>query len=246
MRNLTRRGRMRPSRREPHRFASGPLELPRYELGSEVATRKAYGDALAALGEARGDVVALDGEVSNSTFAEIFARSSRTASSRCSSPSSSWSRRRSGCRCAAGGRSPRRSRRSSRARTTSSAWRRSAARRTRCAARTPASRSARTGRRRWRSRISPRSGPCTARPCSIPSDANQTAKLVATMADLDGISYMRTTRANTPVIYGPDEEFPSAERGSCAPRRRRGDDRRAPGSRCTRRSRRRTRSPGRA
>ena len=28
------------------------------------------------------------------------------------------------------------------------------------------------------------------------------------MADLDGISYLRTTRANTPVLYGPDEEFP--------------------------------------
>jgi len=41
-----------------------------------------------------------------------------------------------------------------------------------------------------------------------PSDANQTAKLVATMADLDGIAYMRTTRAATPVIYGPDEDFP--------------------------------------
>jgi transketolase len=41
-----------------------------------------------------------------------------------------------------------------------------------------------------------------------PSDANQTAKLVAAMADLDGIAYLRTTRANTTVIYGPDEEFP--------------------------------------
>src|SRR5215210_4699382 len=50
------------------------LELPRYELGDEVATRKAYGEALAALGSARGDVVALDGEVSNSTYAEIFAK----------------------------------------------------------------------------------------------------------------------------------------------------------------------------
>ena len=28
------------------------------------------------------------------------------------------------------------------------------------------------------------------------------------MADIDGISYLRTTRANTPVLYGPDEEFP--------------------------------------
>ena len=55
-------------------FRRGELELPRYELGTEVATRKAYGDALAALGAARGDVVALDGEVSNSTFAEIFAK----------------------------------------------------------------------------------------------------------------------------------------------------------------------------
>src|SRR5438132_1679186 len=57
---------------EKHEFPVGPLELPRYELGEEVATRKAYGDALAALGKARGDVVALDGEVSNSTFAEEF------------------------------------------------------------------------------------------------------------------------------------------------------------------------------
>ena len=43
-------------------------------MGSEIATRKAYGEALAALGSARGDVVALDGEVSNSTFAEIFGK----------------------------------------------------------------------------------------------------------------------------------------------------------------------------
>ncbi|MFY9580818.1 MAG: transketolase, partial [Gaiellaceae bacterium] len=54
---------------EPRRFETGPLELPRYELGSEVATRKAYGDALVALGKGRGDVVVLDGEVSNSTYA---------------------------------------------------------------------------------------------------------------------------------------------------------------------------------
>ena len=28
------------------------------------------------------------------------------------------------------------------------------------------------------------------------------------MADLKGISYLRTTREKTPVIYGPDEQFP--------------------------------------
>src|SRR2546423_869078 len=55
-----------------HEFPGGALELPQYELGSEVATRKAYGDALVALGKARGDVIALDGEVSNSTFADEF------------------------------------------------------------------------------------------------------------------------------------------------------------------------------
>ena len=49
-------------------------EWPSYELGSQVSTRKAYGDALAALGNHDGKVVALDGEVSNSTFAEIFAK----------------------------------------------------------------------------------------------------------------------------------------------------------------------------
>jgi transketolase len=51
---------------------SGGLTLPRWELGEGVATRKAYGEALKALGDARGDVVALDGEVSNSTYSEIF------------------------------------------------------------------------------------------------------------------------------------------------------------------------------
>jgi transketolase len=48
------------------------VKLPSYERGQKVATRKAYGDALAALG-VRPDVVAMDGEVSNSTFADEFA-----------------------------------------------------------------------------------------------------------------------------------------------------------------------------
>ena len=41
-----------------------------------------------------------------------------------------------------------------------------------------------------------------------PCDANQTAHLVNAMADLPGISYLRTTRAKTPVIYDPGEAFP--------------------------------------
>jgi len=59
---------------DPHQFpASGELTLPSYEVGTKEATRKAYGDALVALGAARGDVVALDGEVGNSTYSEEFA-----------------------------------------------------------------------------------------------------------------------------------------------------------------------------
>ena len=53
-------------------FPPSELKLPAYEPGSKEATRKAYGDTLVALGKARGDVVALDGEVSNSTYAEEF------------------------------------------------------------------------------------------------------------------------------------------------------------------------------
>jgi transketolase len=40
-----------------------------------------------------------------------------------------------------------------------------------------------------------------------PSDANQTAQLVALAADNPGVTYLRTTRAETPVIYQADSEF---------------------------------------
>ncbi|MEO6944192.1 MAG: transketolase [Lacisediminihabitans sp.] len=40
-----------------------------------------------------------------------------------------------------------------------------------------------------------------------PSDAVSTARLTALMAHTDGIVYLRTTRGAYPVIYGPDEEF---------------------------------------
>ncbi|MFI8521084.1 transketolase [Streptomyces sp. NPDC085481] len=57
----------------PARPAAGPVELPRFEVGDEVATRVAYGKALAALG-ARPEVVVLDAEVGNSTHAEDFGK----------------------------------------------------------------------------------------------------------------------------------------------------------------------------
>jgi transketolase len=60
----------RPQRPEP---GNAPVTMPTYTRGAKVATRKAYGDALKALGT-RQDVVAMDGEVSNSTFADEFAQ----------------------------------------------------------------------------------------------------------------------------------------------------------------------------
>jgi transketolase len=56
------------------RAATGAMTLPRYAVGDTVATRKAYGDALVAVGAHDPRVVALDGEVSNSTYADAFAR----------------------------------------------------------------------------------------------------------------------------------------------------------------------------
>jgi transketolase len=73
-RNLLVRGPV-PAEAAARRPADGHAEvkLPAYDRGQKVATRKAYGDALAALG-ARQDVVAMDGEVSNSTYANEFAK----------------------------------------------------------------------------------------------------------------------------------------------------------------------------
>jgi transketolase len=49
-----------------------PLPPPAYKLGELVATREAYGEALAKLGEADARIVALDADVKNSTFSDRF------------------------------------------------------------------------------------------------------------------------------------------------------------------------------
>lgn len=48
------------------------LKDPHYELGEMMPTRKAYGQALTDLGRVCDRVVSLDAEVKNSTFAELF------------------------------------------------------------------------------------------------------------------------------------------------------------------------------
>jgi transketolase len=62
---------LRPEGGSPRTRPSSEVKLPRYELGASIATRKAFGEALVAMG-AQGNVVVLDGEVGNSTFAEDF------------------------------------------------------------------------------------------------------------------------------------------------------------------------------
>jgi transketolase len=54
--------------------APKPIAPPAYKLGDEVATREAYGTAIAKLGEADSRVVALDADVKNSTFSDKFER----------------------------------------------------------------------------------------------------------------------------------------------------------------------------
>jgi transketolase len=193
---------------EPHVFETGQLDLPAYELGEEVATRKAYGDALKALGDGRGDVVALDGEVSNSTFAEIFAKAHperyfemfiaeqqlvaaavglqvRNWKPFASTFAAFFSRAYDFVRMAA----------VSRAEIKLSGSHAGVS-----IGEDGPSQMALEDLAAFRAVHSST--------VLYPSDANQTAKLVRTMADLGGTSYMRTTRAATPVIYGPDEDFP--------------------------------------
>jgi transketolase len=63
---------LRPEPRQSPGLTKTEPTLPSYPPGTKEATRKAYGDTLVALGKARSDLVVLDAEVSNSTHAEEF------------------------------------------------------------------------------------------------------------------------------------------------------------------------------
>ena len=194
---------------EPHRFeVSGTLELPTWELGEEVATRRAYGDALKALGDARGDVVALDGEVSNSTYAEIFrdahpdryfemyiAEQQMVAAAVglqvrdwvpfASTFAAFLSRAYDFIRMAAISQANMRL----------------------CGSHAGVS-IGEDGPSQMALEDLAMMRAVHGSTVLYPSDANQTAKLVAAMADREGIVFLRTTRAATPVVYSADEEFP--------------------------------------
>jgi len=192
---------------EPHVFPHGTLQLPRYEVGTEVATRKAYGDALAALGSARGDVVALDGEVSNSTFAEIFAEQhperyfemyiaeQQLVAAAVGMQVRGWvpfastfaaffTRAYDFARMAAVSRASIKL----------------------CGSHAGVS-IGEDGPSQMGLEDLAAFRAVQGSTVLYPCDANQTAKLVAAMADREGVVYLRTTRAATAVLYDADEEF---------------------------------------
>ncbi|PZG43131.1 transketolase [Spongiactinospora gelatinilytica] len=194
--------------KEPDGVPHSPLKLPVFEVGEDVATRSAFGKALAALGTARGDVVALDGEVADSTkaqafadahperFFEFFIAEQQMVAAAVGMQVRGW------VPFAA----------------TFAAFLTRAADFIRMAAvsradiRLVGSHSGVEIGQDGPSQMGLEDlammravyGSTVLYPC----DANQTAKLVTAMADRPGVSYLRTTRGATPVIYDADEDFP--------------------------------------
>ena len=193
---------------EPHSFEERPLELPSWELGEEIATRLAYGEALVAVGAANGKVVALDGEVSNSTYAELFAKAHperyfemfiaeqqlvaatvglqvREWVPFASTFAAFFTRAYDFIRMAAISQANIRL----------------------CGSHAGVS-IGEDGPSQMALEDLAMMRAVHGSTVLYPCDANQTAKLVAEMAEREGIVFMRTTRAATPVVYGADEEFP--------------------------------------
>ena len=190
-----------------HAFPGGTLKLPTYEKGTKVATRKAYGDALAAIGAADGRVVALDGEVGNSTYTETFGNKfperffqmyiaeQQMIGAAVGMQVRGWkpfsatfaafmSRGYDFIRMAAV----------------------SQANLYLCGSHAGVSIGEDGPSQMGLEDIAALRavfGSTVLYPC----DANQTARLMALMANNTGVNYMRTTRQPMPVIYGPDEEF---------------------------------------
>ncbi len=184
-----------------------PVDLPLYEVNSAVATRKAYGDALKALGAANPDVIGLDGEVSNSTYAEEFAKafpdryfeqfiseqqlvaSAVGMSVRHKVPFAStfaafFTRAYDFIRMAAISRAN-----------------------IRLVGSHAGVSIGEDGPSQMALEDLALFRAVFGSTVLYPSDANQAAQLVAEMANHGGVVYMRTTREKTPVIYAPDETF---------------------------------------
>jgi transketolase len=184
-----------------------PEALPVYQVGSKNATRRAYGEALAALGSSRADVVAMDGEVSNSTFSGLFAEAHpdrffemfvaeqqmiaaavgfdvRGVTTFASAFAAFFSRAYDFIRMAAVSRAS-----------------------IRIAGSHAGVATGEDGPSQMALEDIAMFRAVHGSTVLYPSDANQTAKLVALAADNPGITYLRTTRASTPVLYAPEETF---------------------------------------
>ncbi|QNP74402.1 transketolase [Streptomyces roseirectus] len=184
------------------------VDWPRYELGEEVATRAAFGDALAALGSERDDVVVLDGEVGDSTKAGVFQEAHPDRYFECYIAEQQLVAAAVGMR--ARGHTP--------FAATFAAFLTRAHDFVRMAAVSG------LGVQLCGSHAGVAIGEDGPSQMGLedlammravhgstvlhPCDAHQTAYLVRTMADLPGIGYLRTCRAPMPVLYGPGEQFP--------------------------------------
>ncbi|MFG2800701.1 transketolase [Streptomyces pseudovenezuelae] len=197
-----------PAARVLHAVRAGHVELPRWDTGEEVATRDAYGQALAALGTGRGDVVALDGEVGDSTRTEYFAKEHADRYFECYIAEQQMVAAAVGL--AARGWVPYAG--------TFAAFLTRAYDFVRMASISGAGLNlvgSHAGVAIGQDGPSQMGLEDLAMMRAIhgstvlyPCDANQTARLIAGMADLDGIRYLRTGRGESPVIYGADEQFP--------------------------------------
>jgi transketolase len=197
------------STQKPHVFASDPsVPLPTYEVGGDaVPTRKAFGEGLAAVMRRRGDVVALDGEVGNSThleeviahsadrYFEVYIAEQMMLAGAVGFQVRGWtpfvstfaaflSRAYDFVRMGV----------ISQAKV--------------CVNGSHAGVSiGEDGPSQMALEDLAEFRALGGSVVLYPSDPNQTAKLVELMADHDGISYIRTSRSAVPTIYGPDEEF---------------------------------------
>ncbi|MFJ9538410.1 transketolase [Streptomyces sp. NPDC101225] len=197
-----------PAARMLHAVRAGHVELPRWDKGDEVATRNAYGEALTALGGARGDVVVLDGEVGDSTRSEFFAKEYPERYFECYIAEQQMVA--SAVGLASRGWVPYAG--------TFAAFLTRAHDFVRMASVSGAginlvgshagSAIGQDGPSQMGLEDLAMMRAVHGATVLYPCDANQTAQLVAAMAGCEGIRYLRTSRGESEVVYGPDEEFP--------------------------------------
>ena len=182
--------------------------LPAYDKGASIPTRRAYGDALKSLGAVRRDIVVLDGEVSNSTFAEEFAKAYperyfEMYISEQQMMAAAVGLQVRGYRPFASTFAAFVSRAVDFIRMGSIS---------RANIKLSGSHAGVSIGQDGPSQMGLEDIACMRAMWSstvlYPCDANQTVKLVAQMVDRDGIAYLRTTREGTPVLYDRADEFP--------------------------------------